>query len=61
MFREVTTRRGEKASAWRKYSEKVEKLAEGVQVRLKDVRVQKGLEIGLKSLVMLLQRSLLLV
>jgi len=56
MFREVTTRRGEKASAWRKYSEKVEKLAEGVQVRLKDVRVQKGLEIGLKSLVMLLQR-----
>jgi len=41
MFREVTTRR---------------KLAEGVQVRLKDVRVQKGLEIGLKSLVMLLQR-----
>lgn len=58
MLREVTTRRGERVSvasfelrdnsgkiwvsAWRKHAEKVEKLAEGVKVRLKNVYVQKG-------------------
>ncbi|MDH5447545.1 MAG: OB-fold nucleic acid binding domain-containing protein [Candidatus Bathyarchaeota archaeon] len=58
MLTEVTTRKGENVSvasfelrddsgkvwvsAWRKHAEKVEKLAEGVKVRLKNVYVQKG-------------------
>lgn len=44
MFREVTTRRVEKVSAWRKHCEKVERLAEGVKVRLKDFHVPKKFE-----------------